>query len=121
MKAEAVTHIVDGIKRELGASPSDMFTTAPSSLLRDAVRALDETYTPHFKPEGEYDYYRDQWAKIDPASAPPQDYGGTIYALRIERRDSDGTPSTHFLNLNSDQAYRILTMLGAENGAGVQY
>jgi hypothetical protein len=61
-----------------------------------------------------HDPYRTHWAAIDPIYAPPQDERPLVYKLRIERRDSDGTAGTHWLDVTPAQAEHILAYLSVE-------
>lgn len=85
------------------------------ALRRLIVTSAREAQTPPaFKPEGEPDYYRSQWERIE--SQPDSDFMADEYMLRINSRDTrNGTIARiDVLEITSDQAKRFLQVLSSE-------
>ena len=88
------------------ASTRDMDTPWIGFVRTAATQAAREAQTaPDFKPEGGFDYYRQQWQYLT---------GARDDSLRLRITGSDDTGTFH-LTITPDQARRILAMLSTES------
>lgn len=80
-----------------------------------ATLALEAQTPPDFKPEREYDEFREQWNIVNSTLVVDGD-PVVSHFVRIDARDEYGTQGTRWLTITPDQARRILAMLSTEGG-----